>query len=98
MVLQDKTVLVSGVGPGLGRACVAAALRDGANVIATARDLARLVVAVGALDPSGTRSLALAADITDPEMLRVAVAAGVERFGKIDGAVNVAAYLSLIHI
>lgn len=92
MVLQDKTVLVSGVGPGLGRACVAAALRDGANVIATARDLARLEVAVGALDPSGTRSLALAADITDPEMLRVAVAAGVERFGKIDGAVNVAAY------
>ena len=42
MVLHSKTVLVSGVGPGLGGACVAAALRDGANVVATARDLPRL--------------------------------------------------------
>jgi len=92
MVLHSKTVLVSGVGPGLGGACVAAALRDGANVVATARDLARLEGTIAELDPSGTRTLALAADITDPEALAVAVDAGVERFGSLDGAVNVAAY------
>ena len=42
MELEGKTILISGVGPGLGGACAAAALRDGANVIATARNLDRL--------------------------------------------------------
>jgi len=92
MVLDGKTVLISGVGPGLGRACAAAALRDGANVIATARDLERLQAAVAELDPSGERTLALAADIMDADALAAAVAGGVSRFGAIDGVVNVAAY------
>ena len=37
MILQGKTVLVTGVGGGLGRECAAAALRDGANVVIAAR-------------------------------------------------------------
>ena len=31
MELEGKTILISGVGPGLGGACAAAALRDGAT-------------------------------------------------------------------
>lgn len=53
MVLNGKTILISGVGPGLGGSCAAAALRDGANVIATARNLERLEAAMAELDPSG---------------------------------------------
>ena len=36
MILEGKTVLVTGVG-GLGRECAASALRDGANVVLAAR-------------------------------------------------------------
>lgn len=92
MVLSGKTVLISGVGPGLGGACVAAALRDGANVIATARNGDRLGVEVAALDPSGDRTLAVTADIMDSDAVASAVGAGVDKFGRLDGAVNVAAY------
>ncbi|MEM9464759.1 MAG: SDR family oxidoreductase [Actinomycetota bacterium] len=91
-ILHGKTVLISGVGPGLGGACAAAALRDGANVIATARNLDRLQAAVAELDPSGERSLAMAADIMDTGAITAAIDAGVERFGRLDGLVNVAAY------
>ena len=37
MILEGKTVLVTGVGKGLGRECAASALRDGANVVLAAR-------------------------------------------------------------
>ena len=40
MILQGKTVLVTGVGGGLGRECAASALRDGANVVIAARTAA----------------------------------------------------------
>ena len=39
MILEGKTVLVTGVGGGLGRECAASALRDGANVVIAALSL-----------------------------------------------------------
>jgi len=92
MVLDGKTVLISGVGPGLGRSCAAAALRDGANVIATARNLERLQTVMAELDPSGDRTLACGADIMDLDAVTAAVGAGVTKFGSLDGVTNVAAY------
>ena len=37
MILEGKTVIVTGVGPGLGSEIVRCALRDGANVMLAAR-------------------------------------------------------------
>ena len=37
MLLEGKTVIVTGVGAGLGRECAAAALREGANVVIAAK-------------------------------------------------------------
>lgn len=91
MILQDSTVMVVGVGPGLGRSCAAAALRDGANVIAAARNLERLQASAAELDASGERMLVAGADMMDLESLKSAVDAGVERFGRIDAVINVAA-------
>jgi NAD(P)-dependent dehydrogenase (short-subunit alcohol dehydrogenase family) len=96
MVLDGKTILISGVGPGLGGSCAAAALRDGANVIATARNLERLEAAMAELDPSGGRTLAIGADIMDCGAVTAAVDAGVAKFGALDGVVNVAAYDAII--
>ena len=91
MILQDSTVMVVGVGPGLGRSCAAAALRDGANVIAVARNLERLTATAAELDPSGERILVAGADMMDQASLEAAVSAGVERFGTLDAVINVAA-------
>ena len=91
MILQNSTVMVIGVGPGLGSSCAAAALRDGANVIAVARNVVRLTAAAAELDPTGERILVAGADMMDQASLDAAVSAGVERFGGLDAVINVAA-------
>ncbi|HKJ25224.1 MAG TPA: SDR family oxidoreductase [Myxococcota bacterium] len=91
MILEGKTVVVSGVGPGLGREVAACALRDGANVAIAARTQEKLATIAKELDPSGERVLAQPADITDYASCEALMAAAAERFGGVDAVVNVAA-------
>jgi NAD(P)-dependent dehydrogenase (short-subunit alcohol dehydrogenase family) len=91
MILEDKTILVSGVGPGLGREIASRVLRDGGNVVIGARKAESLESAAKELDPSGKRVLAHAFDITDEAGCGAIVAAAEERFGRLDGLAQVAA-------
>ncbi len=91
MLLDGSTVMVIGVGPGLGGACAAAALRDGANVVVVARNEERLRAAAAELDPTGERVLVTPADMMDQPALEAAVTAAVARFGGLDAVINVAA-------
>ena len=67
MILEGKTVLVTGVGNGLGRECAASAFRDGANVVMAARTQETLTAVADDLDPSGDRVATHATDITDAD-------------------------------
>lgn len=89
MLLPGKTILVSGVGAGLGREVAQAAHDQGANVVLGARTEANLAKAAADLDPG--RVAYAPADITDPDACARLVALAVERFGALDGVVNVAA-------
>jgi NAD(P)-dependent dehydrogenase (short-subunit alcohol dehydrogenase family) len=91
-MLQGKTVIVTGVGGGLGRECVTSALREGANVVVAARTQATLDDLAGEMDPSGKRIAARQTDITDAEACRALVDLATERFGSVDALVQVAAY------
>ncbi|WP_432842556.1 SDR family oxidoreductase [Dactylosporangium sp. CA-092794] len=90
-VLDGLVVLVSGSGPGLGRATAAAALREGAGVVLADRQGDVLEQTHAEVDPGGERSVAVRADITSAEDCAAAVAAARDRFGRLDGLVNVAA-------
>ncbi|MEM7410347.1 MAG: SDR family oxidoreductase [Myxococcota bacterium] len=92
MILEGKTVLVAGVGAGLGREVAETALRDGANLLLAARTEATLEAAAKELDPSGKRVAYRATDISDGAACDTLVAEGVERFGSVDALVGVAAY------
>jgi NAD(P)-dependent dehydrogenase (short-subunit alcohol dehydrogenase family) len=91
MILEGKTVMVIGVGPGLGSSCAAAAFRDGANVVVVARNEERLAAAATEIDPSGERIAVAAADIMNQASLDAAVAVAVDQFGGLDAVINVAA-------
>ena len=91
MILKDKTILVSGVGPGLGREIASRVLRDGGKVVIGARKAESLESAAKELDPSGERVLAHAFDITDEEGCKSIIAAAEKRFGRLDGIAQVAA-------
>lgn len=91
MILQGKTVIVTGVGGGLGRECVTAALREGANVVLAARTQQTIDDLATVVDPTGQRVLAVAADTNDADACAALVAAAVDRFGSVDALVQVAA-------
>jgi NAD(P)-dependent dehydrogenase (short-subunit alcohol dehydrogenase family) len=92
MILEGKTVLVTGVGGGLGRECAAAALRDGANVVVAARSADTLATIAAELDPSGEKVAHHVTDITDADSCAGLVDLARERFGSVDALVQVAAF------
>jgi NAD(P)-dependent dehydrogenase (short-subunit alcohol dehydrogenase family) len=96
VVLTGKTVVVSGVGTGLGYRIAEAALREGANVVLGARTEGALALAARELDPEGTRVAWRITDIRHPEQCGELVATAVRRFGRLDVLVNCAALDSVL--
>ncbi|MFE9737174.1 SDR family oxidoreductase [Streptomyces sp. NPDC006477] len=91
MPLQGKTVVVSGVGAGLGHRIAAAVVRDGGNAVLGARTEANLATCAAEIDPEGRRTAYRVTDITDEKRCEALAALAVERFGGIDAVVHVAA-------
>jgi NAD(P)-dependent dehydrogenase (short-subunit alcohol dehydrogenase family) len=81
---NTKVWFITGASRGLGIDIAQAALAAGHSVVATGRDAARVVAAVGAHD----NLLAVALDVTDPDAAMAATQAAVDRFGRIDVLVN----------
>ncbi|MEU7875661.1 SDR family oxidoreductase [Dactylosporangium sp. NPDC049140] len=81
---ETKVLLVTGAGRGMGVDIARAALAAGYAVIATGRDPKKVAEAVGESDDLLTVEL----DVTDPASVQGAVAAAVDRFGRIDVLVN----------
>ncbi|HVQ94483.1 MAG TPA: SDR family oxidoreductase [Mycobacteriales bacterium] len=90
-LLEGKAVLVSGGTQGLGAAVAAAAARNGARVAVTGRRKAVGEEFAAALsERSGQEIAYVPADAGDVGQVQAAVAATVERFGRIDCLVNCA--------
>jgi NAD(P)-dependent dehydrogenase (short-subunit alcohol dehydrogenase family) len=85
--LAGKVALVTGASRGIGAACARAFLAAGASVSIGARDERMLAAFADGLDAPG-RVFAVAADATDPSALARLVAGTVDRFGRLDAAVN----------
>jgi 3-oxoacyl-[acyl-carrier protein] reductase len=83
-----KTALVTGASRGIGEAIAYRLARDGAALVVTGRDEARLHAVVTRIESKGGQAVALAADLREPETAGRLVALAVETFGGIDLLVN----------
>ncbi|MFD7335223.1 SDR family oxidoreductase [Streptomyces violascens] len=92
MLLSGKTVIVSGVGAGLGHQVAAAVVRDGGNAVLGARTQANLAKSAAEIDPDGNHTAHAPTDITDEAQCEALAALAVECFGGIDAVVHVAAW------
>ncbi|MFD8304408.1 SDR family oxidoreductase [Streptomyces sp. NPDC059690] len=91
-LLTGKTVVVSGVGAGLGHQVAAAVVRDGGNAVLGARTEANLAKSAAEIDPDGAHTAYRPTDITDETQCQALAALAHDRFGRIDAVVHVAAW------
>jgi len=88
MEFIGKVALVTGAGTGNGEAIAARLHAGGASVALVSRRLEQVESVSRSIDPEGARTLALEADVRDPKAMEAAVRRTLERFGKLDLAVN----------
>jgi NAD(P)-dependent dehydrogenase (short-subunit alcohol dehydrogenase family) len=88
MLLSGRVVVVSGVGPGLGRAIALRCAAAGADVVLAARTAGRLDEVAREVQALGRRALAVPADITDDACAAHLAQAALREFGRVDTLVN----------
>jgi NAD(P)-dependent dehydrogenase (short-subunit alcohol dehydrogenase family) len=88
VLLEGKVAIVSGIGPGVGRAVALAFAREGANVVLGARTEERLTELAAEIEASGRRVAYRATDIRREDDCHALAATAVEAFGGIDILVN----------
>lgn len=90
MILKDKVVIVSGIGPGLGQELSSLVAAEGGHVVMAARTSAKLDAAEALIREAGhdVEVLKVPTDISRREDVARLVAATKERFGRIDGLIN----------
>ncbi|HVY08848.1 MAG TPA: glucose 1-dehydrogenase [Mycobacteriales bacterium] len=93
--LDDKVVIVTGSGQGIGEGIALAAAAEGANVVCAGRTLEKVQRTAATIEERGVKALAVQCDVRRQDEVNAAVAATLERFGRIDGLVNNAQMVAL---
>src|SRR3954466_217218 len=86
--LENKVVVVAGVGPGLGRSIAVQCAKAGADVVLAARTESRLAEVADEVKQLGRRTLSVGTDINDDASAQNLVDATLAEFGRVDALVN----------
>ena len=86
--LAGKVVVVSGVGPSLGRSIALQSAAAGADVVLAARSTTCMESVAGEVGALGRRAVTVTTDITDEDSSAALVTAAIDAFGHVDALVN----------
>jgi NAD(P)-dependent dehydrogenase (short-subunit alcohol dehydrogenase family) len=90
MILKGKSIIISGVGPGMGRPMAVQAAKEGAQVAIAARSAEFLNEIVKEIESNGGTAIAVPTDVRNTDACANLVQKAVEKFGRVDGLVNAA--------
>ena len=88
MLLRDKVVLVSGIGPGMGESIARACAREGARLVLAARTQKAVEELAASLRATDRQAIGVPTDVADEAQSHALVEAAIARFGRIDVLVN----------
>jgi NAD(P)-dependent dehydrogenase (short-subunit alcohol dehydrogenase family) len=88
MLLENKVVIVSGIGPGLGQELAYGAAREGARLAIAARSSELLRKIEREIAKSGREVIAVPCDITKPDDCENLIKETVAKYGQVDGLIN----------
>ena len=95
MLLDGRTVFVTGAARGMGRGIAQAVAEAGASVALGDLDVEAVEETARLVDAAGGRGLSVALDVTDGASIEAALTRTVEAFGGLDGWVNNAGLLRM---
>jgi NAD(P)-dependent dehydrogenase (short-subunit alcohol dehydrogenase family) len=88
MLLRDRVVIVTGVGPGMGRKLALLLADEGAKVAVSARNTGFVAEVVREIEAKGGAAIGVPTDVSDMAQCENLAARTLEAFGRIDGLVN----------
>jgi NAD(P)-dependent dehydrogenase (short-subunit alcohol dehydrogenase family) len=88
MLLKDKVVVISGVGPGLGRKLTLLCVAEGAKVAIGCRNTTFLNELTAEVKQKGGQVVSSPLDVKSVDQCNALVELAAKTFGKVDGLVN----------
>ncbi|GAB5487242.1 MAG: SDR family oxidoreductase [Parasphingorhabdus sp.] len=92
MILQDKVVIITGAGPGMGQAMCRGAAKEGAKVAISARSKDFIEELREEIKADGGEVIAVPTDVSDVGQCQNLAKTTLEKWGRIDGLVHSAYY------
>ncbi len=86
-----QVVLITGGSSGIGRAAALAFARRGARVVLAARSAGRGEAVVREIESAGGSAIFISTDVSHADQVRALISQAVERYGRLDCAMNNAA-------
>ncbi|MFP6665361.1 MAG: SDR family NAD(P)-dependent oxidoreductase [Deltaproteobacteria bacterium] len=94
---KDKSVIVTGGGSGIGRACAELFAAEGAGVLCADVSAEGLAESAALISAAGGRAETIVADVRKPDDMKAMAAATVAAFGRIDVLVKSAGVFRMAH-
>ncbi len=88
MLLENKVVVVSGIGPGMGRDISIRCAEAGADIVLAARTKERLDEVAKEIEALGRKALTVRTDISDASQRENLAKTAIAEMGKVDVLVN----------
>src|SRR6185295_11393575 len=91
MKLQNRSVVITGSGSGIGRACALGFAKEGAQVVVAGIQLDAAEETVKQIQAAGGKAFACQTDVSRPDSVAALVNTTIKAYGKIDTLINNAA-------